>query len=237
MQHYLYLALDLGSIIVPLLFSFHPKADLAGKWKSIIPAILIPAIPFLIWDNWFTGMGVWGFTPKYLTGIYLMNLPLEEVLFFICIPYACLFTYVAVNYFKKEEPLPNHGLRITVVLIIGLTITGLRYIDRWYPSVTFISLAVYLLALQWMVKPKYLGRFYYAYLFILIPFFIVNGILTGTGLDEPVVWYNNAENIGIRMFTIPFEDTFYGMLLILMNVSIFEFLQGKRHPVTRGSAA
>ncbi len=225
MEKYYYLLLDILSISFPLIFSFDRRANFSKKWKFQAPAIVIPALIFIAWDNWFTGMGVWGFNPRYLTGIYVLHLPLEEILFFICIPYACMFTYEAVNYFRKTAPLPQVSNWITWLLIPGLLITGVVNYDHWYTAVTFIATSIYLLFLALVAKPSYLGRFYFAYLFILIPFFIVNGILTGTGLPEPVVWYNDAENLGIRMMTIPFEDTFYGMLLILMNVSIFEYLQ------------
>lgn len=229
MESYLYLTLNLASILMPALFSFYPKAHFASRWRAWLPAILLPAIIFIIWDEWFTSMGVWGFNPRYLTGITIGHLPLEEILFFICIPYACLFTYSAVNYFRKTEPLPDGGKRVTWILIVGLTTIGLRDYDHWYTAVTFISLSIFLLALITLVKPNYLGRFYFSYLFILIPFFIVNGILTGSMIDQPVVWYNDAENLRIRLGTIPFEDTFYGMLLILMNVAIYEYKMKQSH--------
>lgn len=230
MQKYLYLALDLGSVLVPLLFSFYPKKHFASTWRAWLPAILLPAALFIIWDEWFTAIRVWGFNANYVTGISLGHLPVEEILFFICIPYACLFTYVAVNYLKKEEPMPDEGRRMTWTLIVGLVAIGVKNYDRWYTAVTFISLAVFLLGLIQIVKPRYLGRFYFSYLFILIPFFLVNGVLTGSWIEHPVVWYNDEENLGIRMGTIPFEDTFYGMLLILMNVSIYEWLMTRAKP-------
>lgn len=60
--------------------------------------------------------------------------------------------------------------------------------------------------------------FLIAYLIILIPFLVVNGLLTAI----PVVLYNDNENLGIRLYTIPIEDVFYGMLLIMMNVAGYE---------------
>ena len=60
-------------------------------------------------------------------------------------------------------------------------------------------------------------------------FFIVNGILTGTGQESPIVWYNNQENLGIRMLTIPVEDTFYGFELVVLNLFFYERLKGRKN--------
>ncbi len=229
-ENYLYLWLDILSISLPLIYSFYSAAPFYKRWKHLWIAIAIPAAFFIVWDEWFTQMGVWGFNPRYLSGIYIGSLPIEEILFFICIPYACVFTYHAMNYLVKKDWFGPYAKSISWVLIIMLMTVGVLNITKWYTGVTFILLAVYLLVLQFVIKPAYLGRFYFAYFFILIPFFIVNGILTGSFIDEQVVWYNDSENLGIRMGTIPFEDTFYGMLLILMNVSILEWLE-KRKPI------
>ena len=56
---------------------------------------------------------------------------------------------------------------------------------------------------------------------MLIPFFIVNGVLTGTGIEGNIVWYNDDQNLGIRLGTIPIEDTAYAFSLILMNLFLF----------------
>lgn len=243
MPKYLYLALDLTAVLIPILFSFYPRKNFAATWRSWVPAILLPALLFVFWDIWFTQVRVWGFNETYLTGMAIASLPVEEILFFLCIPYACLFTYVAVNYFRETEPLPDNGNRVTWILVFGLLVTGIAHYDRWYTAVTFIALALYLGFLALVVKARYLGRFYFSYLFILVPFFLINGILTGSWIERPVVWYDDEENLGLRMGTIPVEDTFYGMLLILMNVSIYEYLlpssfttkedPAERHPSSR----
>lgn len=224
---YLYLVIDLAAISLPFLFSFHPRANFSKKWKYLWPAILLPGAFFLIWDEWFTRMGVWGFNPEYLTGVYLFSLPIEEVLFFICIPYACVFTYEAVGYFSKREISISTTNKITLVLIAMFIIVSIASTQLWYTFMTALLCALFLLYVHFKIKPTYLGKFYISYLFILIPFFIVNGILTGTAINEQVVWYNNAENLGFRLGTIPIEDVFYGMLLILMNVTVFESLQAR----------
>ena len=226
-SHYLYLLIDFLTILFPMAFSFHPKGNFSKKWKYLAPAICIPAMMFIVWDMAFTKMGVWGFNPNYVVGFYVYNLPIEEILFFICVPYACVFTYEALNYLVKKDMMGKQTTLISALLSMSLLTIGFLNTDRWYTGLTFIACAIFIALLQWKWKMPFLGRFHFSFLFILIPFFIVNGMLTGSGLDEPVVWYNESEMLGLCMGTIPIEDTFYGMLLLLMNISIFESRQNK----------
>jgi lycopene cyclase domain-containing protein len=224
-ERYLYLALDLGSFLFPFAFSFFPKANFSKEWKFIIPSLLITTLVFVLWDEAFTRMGVWGFTSRYLTGIYLGNLPLEEVLFFLFIPYSCMFIYFSANHLAKKDYLAHYSRTISISLIVLLVVIGSLHANRWYTSVTVFSLAGFLAAHVWILKSTYMGRFYFSYLFVLIPFFLVNSVLTGSWIDEQVVWYNNAENMGIRIGTIPADDLFYNMLMLLLVTTLYEYFK------------
>lgn len=223
-MNYLYLLINFCAFIMPFLFSFHPKLAFYKRWPFLWPAIFASALPFLVWDSYFTSIGVWGFNSNYLTGIKIINLPLEEVLFFICIPYACLFTYHCFGVLIEKDFFSRYATAITLTLIVFLIVAGVIFFDRLYTNYTFIGLAAVLVLLRFWHRPKWLSRFYFTYLILLIPFCIVNGVLTGTGLESPIVWYNDDENLRFRLLTIPFEDVFYGMFLILLNTIIYEYL-------------
>ena len=215
-----YLLIDLGTILVPFIFSFHSKLNFHRTWKAYWPANLIVTLLFIAWDMLYTKIGVWGFNENYTCGLKISNLPIEEVLFFICVPYASVFTYHCFKLFFRNIKI--NQFYVSVFLVIGLSITGLIFVSKLYTAVTFLSLSCLIIYLSLFAKAKWLPHFYFSYLIILVPFFIVNGILTGSWIDEPIVWYNNTENMNVRILTIPFEDIFYGMLLLLLNTWLYE---------------
>ena len=229
---WLYLGINVFTVLIPLVFSFHPKIRFHLFFRETLGAISISAVIFIAWDMLFTSMGVWGFNPDYLTGIYVFHLPIEEILFFITVPYACLFTYYCMNTFFHMHWTHSAEQVFVLVTAAALMITGLLYYDRLYTSVSFISLSLLLLVLKYIMRVTWLAGFVLIYPLVLIGFFLVNGILTGMLTPEPVVFYNDNENMGIRLWTIPVEDVFYGFELILLNVFWFEYakrLKGTWH--------
>jgi lycopene cyclase domain-containing protein len=224
----LYLWIDLLSISVPLLVSFHPKIQLHKQWSSLFPAILMAMIPYIVWDVYFTRMGYWGFNSDYLMGLEILSLPIEEWLFFICIPYACVFTHLVI--LKINPRLELSGLstkRISISVFILLALIGVLNYSRAYTSVD-VLFALAILAWTYFSDFELLRSYLITFLFMLVPFFIVNGILTGLGIENQVVWYNDQENLGIRIFTIPVEDVVYAFSLILLNLVLFRRLRGMK---------
>jgi len=236
MDNWLYFFINLGAISVPFIAGFDKRLRFQRQWKFLFPAMLLTMVIFIPWDMVKTNLAVWGFNPRYLLGFYIGNLPIEEWMFFIAIPYACLFTYHSLNYLVKKDYLGKYADMITLVLAILLLVIGLMNNGRLYTSVTFISTGIFLMFHRFVVKGDYMGRFYLMYLVTLIPFFIVNGLLTGSFIPEEVVFYDNAQNLGIRLGTIPVEDMVYGLLMLLMNVTWFEVFRNKFNSNKQDSA-
>jgi lycopene cyclase domain-containing protein len=223
-NHYTYFLILCCSLAGPLALSFDKKVAFYTKWKYLFPAMLLPALIYISWDIFFTAKNVWSFNNNYITGIKLINLPIEEVLFFFVVPYSCVFIYECIRcYFPgvANKKIADSFLQVMAGLLF---ITGLISYQKYYTSWALTLCSLFIATLYIFKKCfKYFdaGFFLTAYAIILIPFLLVNGFLTAL----PVVEYNNAENLGIRIYTIPVEDVFYGMLLVLMNVVLFEKLR------------
>lgn len=220
----LYLLIHLITVTFPLIRSFEPKIQYAKKWKALLPGLFITAILFLVWDIIFTKEGVWGFNEKYYLGIHLFGLPVEEWLFFITVPFASVFIYECVVYFFSEVKTSGSLQLFSLLLAFFLIFIGVLNRDKAYTFWNFLFSGSFLLYTGYK-NPSWLGKFWLAYVFHLIPFILINGILTGSFIEGQVVWYNNEENLGIRIGTIPLEDTIYSLLLLLMNVSFFEWFK------------
>jgi len=203
------------------IFSFHPSLRFYKNWPALFPAVILTGGVFIAWDIYFTHLKIWGFNAAYLTGIHIGNLPVEEVFFFVCIPYSCVFTYVCLNLMIKRGLSKFMQMTVSASLISVSVFMVIYFHNLRYTSYTFFTLAVLLFIAQFIIKAGWLSRFYTTYLLLLLPFLIVNGLLTGTGLANPVVWYSSAHIIGLRILSIPVEDVFYGMDLILLNVMIY----------------
>jgi lycopene cyclase domain-containing protein len=221
---YTYLIINVLTIFFPVVLSFDKRVAFAKSWRLIWPGMALTGLLFLFWDVLFTIHGVWSFNDRYIIGLKFIGLPLEEMLFFLTVPFACIFIYACLNHYIKWQP-GNAITRAISNLLIGISITLLilNY-TKLYTAVTFGLLAVLLVLLLFYFKADWLCRCYMAFVVSLIPFYIVNGLLTAI----PVVLYNNAQNMGVRAGTIPFEDHFYSMALLLMNVGFFEYFKNRK---------
>ncbi len=220
----LYLWINLGSVIGPFILSFDKKVAFYKQWKFLFPAIFGMAVMFIIWDALFAKYGIWGFTPAYLLGLDLFYLPLEEWLFFITIPYCCFFIYECVNAYFKKDLIKPIVKPLLLILSVILFVIGIINYNKLYTSITFITTAIFL----WYhikVNHHYLSNFILGYFITLIPFLLVNGLLTGNLIPEPIVWYNSDHILNLRIITIPVEDTIYNLLMLLTVVTIYEKLK------------
>lgn len=228
MSHFTYILILLFSILVPAIFTFEPNFKFYRKLPQLLISISIGAIIFIAWDVVFTDAGIWGFNESYLLELKIFNLPIEEILFFIVIPYSCIFLYEAFYYHFNLDPLKQFSKFISIYLILFTNIIAWTNTDKSYTfsAMFFLSLVIFLA--EFILKNTEISKFYMVFLILLIPFAIDNGILTGSFTQEPIVWYNDNANLGIRLGSIPFEDMFYAMSLILLDFCLFKKLTEKK---------
>lgn len=221
MQQYTYLLINFFTIFICFIYSFDRRIQFYKHFLTFLKASVIVAIPFILWDIYFTKLGVWWFNDNYVIGLRIGGLPIEEWLFFICIPFSCVFTYFCLTKFFNLSVFNAFNTIIVFVTTIVCAVVALLYYQQTYTVVTAIVTLGSVIFLFFIAKEEWIGQASFVYLVLMLGFFPVNGVLTGTGLESPIVNYNPNEFLNLRMGTIPIEDAVYGYAQFLWNIYFF----------------
>lgn len=216
--------------IIPL--SFDKKVKFYSHIEDVIITILFGSFFMLLLEIFFMRRGISGFIPDYIIKTNFFYLPIEKVLFFITIPYSCIFIYEYIRTkFKKDFLLP-YVKKINMLVIFILTFLLLFSFYKEYPF-TILALSDIFIYLYFINKlnNNYMGYFYLSYLVTLIPYLISN-TLVNNGLwfisKSPIIWYNKDKISDLKIFNIPLENTVYFMFFLLTYISIYEFSKSKK---------
>lgn len=214
-----YLAINIVTLLGPLLMASEKSVRFSAVLKLLAYTIPLVALPFILWDHLFTELEVWSFNSQFTTGLQLGFLPVEEVLFFFTVPLACLYLYEIVrrHYLRRASEFSTSVSFAGVTRLLGycLLVSSLFVINKKYTCAVCILSGIALLHAS---KQKYLFIFGVSYLLHLVPFLVVNGLLTAL----PVVLYNPREMLNLRFGSIPAEDFLYSLVLFYGNVFLRE---------------
>jgi len=238
---YSYILVDLLCLSGPFVLSFHKSVAFYKNFKALLVGLIVMCAVYIPWDILFTHWGIWNFNSKYTLKARWFLLPLEEWLFFIAVPFACVFTFECVRYFKSTPPSKNFTrIASTIILISCITLICIASIFGLWYTLSASMLCFILLLFHTYKKSNFLGYLLFAWLILLIPFFISNGVLTGlefykyelintsnVNITEAIVRYNNEYNLGIRIWSVPAEDFFYGLAMVLLTVTPYEYFRLK----------
>ncbi len=212
-----YLLINFFIILFPLLLSFDKKTAYYKNLLGVFISTAIVGIVFLIWDSVAVTRGDWSFNREFLTGIYLFNLPLEEVLFFITVPYSCIFIYEVLRNYVGEKKLKVGNTFIFFTALIFI-ISAIIFRDQYYTFTVLLFTSLFLLTGLFRFNSLLRSKIYwFTILLSYIPFLAVNYLLTSL----PVVKYNINAIWGLRFTTIPVEDFFYSYSMISFWLLIY----------------
>ncbi|MBD3250047.1 MAG: lycopene cyclase domain-containing protein [Candidatus Pacebacteria bacterium] len=187
------------------------------KLKPALGSILAIGLPYVIWDQ-LVAEKWWWFNRTYILGWYWGKLPLEEVLFFLIVPWSCLVIWVNLKQLVKGGvSWPIEWLLIVFGILAAFGFYSRELVYSLTVSLLLVGFGlVSLLGKKWLRSQAtliFLGL-------VVILTLVFNGYLTA----RPIVIYNSDVMINWRIGTVPFEDVVYGLVLVGGVVRVYEWL-------------
>lgn len=226
MEH-AYLLVNAGILAAPLALSFDRRVAFYKRWREVLLSISIVSGAYIAWDVFATRAGHWSFNQAYSGAFRIIGLPLGEVLFFVTVPYACLFIYEVVrSYFRPRRSAPRRvSIVIGIAASVPVLVLSFALRSQGYTSAALLSIAM--LAIMTSLGDPEMALDRYAWIFLgisYIPFLVVNTALTAL----PIVEYGGSAIWGVRLGTIPLEDLLYNFGMLGFYLLVYRFFVARR---------
>jgi lycopene cyclase domain-containing protein len=95
--HWDYLGLMAACLLITLPLELVFAARVYRRWQVLLKSLLPVVVVFAVWDVIAIARNHWTYDPRFVTGISLGPLPIEELVFFLVIPVCALLSYEAVG--------------------------------------------------------------------------------------------------------------------------------------------
>lgn len=220
MASYTYYVFNLFVFIPVLLIDVLKKVGVWRQWKQLGLAYLIVSLPFVLWDVWAAQSGHWLFSERYITSFRLAHLPIEEILFFVTVPYAMMFVWEVIKIHVVQRTVLRAKLIKNVLILLAgaCVIFAVVYVERAYTRSAFLVAGLTCIAVALWTKLYADLRFWYFQAALMVAFLLSNTFLTAL----PVILYSSSAIIGFRVGTIPLEDFFFNFSLITLFMMVYE---------------
>jgi hypothetical protein len=216
-----FLLLSLLMFVPPIILHLVSGVLGNGNFKRIIWVSLGHTIVFSSFTGLLKLMGVLSFDYHLTTNIIFRTLPIEQYLLHFGFCFFALTLYQFLNSRFPDNTLQKFSLAASN-LILGLCVAFLFFAyDKWYTILAFSLLLITIFLIEYLGKLRFMFRAYRLYLIMLIPFYLVYGIL----VFYKVIIFNGSELAGLYMFKVPVETSVVFLVSLLIPIYMLEFFK------------
>lgn len=209
----------------PLIFTLVFMPWFWRQWQVVLGVFVFVALPWLWLDTISFARGWWNYNEAFIFGPRLFNLPLEEVCFFVSVPFAAMVVWALINY-KVPGTVKKGRARLGLAFIAA---AALIFVAVFFRERTVVEVLLLLatVSILWFSPIIYTRAFWWWNLTSLGLLLLFQTVLAGM----PVFLYNDTFASGIRVGTIPLEDFLYNFSLL--NMVALAFSSFRRSPIDK----
>lgn len=183
--------------------------------RALAASFLLVSLPFIAWDIFATEIGHWGFNAAYITGAELFRIPLEEFLFFVTVPFACLIVYLVCKKYVHGSFKLLHKTLLSALAAVSLVAL---WFGGGYTELVASALLAGTIMLSLHPRVAASRAFWVAMSINFGLFLVANTFLTAL----PIVTYGEQAITGFRVGTIPMEDFAYNFVLLGLFTLVYD---------------